>query len=81
MAPVLGGGVAAADYDNNGMLDLAVTNGFSEGSENDPSRFFLRQGAPDWDFLDASAIVGFNDTLRGSSLIALDCDRDGDLSA
>ena len=75
-----GWGATFLDCDNDGLLDLAVTNGYFYGPWiSDESKFFLNQGGDPVTFADVSAEVGFNDTNRGSSLIALDIDRDGDL--
>jgi len=67
------------DADNDGLLDLAVTNGWSVRFDFDPSVFFLNLGGNPVTFSDLSDTVGFNDTLRGVSLIAADYDRDGHL--
>ncbi len=68
------------DADNDGLLDLAVTNGwYWDRFRDDPSRLFLNQGGDPVTFADISDLAGFNDTLFGSALIALDYDRDGDL--
>ncbi len=75
-----GWGASFFDVDNDGDLDLAATNGFSEGYETDPSKFFRNDGAvAGWTFSDISAAIGFNDTFWGSCLAAVDLDRDGDL--
>ncbi len=74
-----GWGTTFLDADNDGWLDLAATNGyFGARWANDASRFFLNSGGGTVTFADVSDAVGFNDTLWGSSLIALDFDRDGD---
>ena len=74
-----GWGATFLDCDNDGWLDLAVTNGyFNEPWLTDQSRFFLNQGGDPVTFADVSADVGFDDVYWGSSLIALDIDRDGD---
>jgi hypothetical protein len=75
-----GWGCTFFDADNDGFLDLAATNGFvTQSWTDDPSRFFLNQGMPPYQFTDVSSAVGFSDTLIGSSLVAFDYDRDGDL--
>jgi len=69
------------DADNDGYLDLAVTNGYKDrlNYETDPSRLFRNTGTTPVYFEDVSDAVGFNDTLLGFSLVALDFDRDGRL--
>ena len=65
------------DADNDGWLDLALTNGWPVREEYgiDQSRLFQnRRGA----FHDVSGDAGFSDALWGSSLIAADIDGDGD---
>lgn len=74
-----GWGATFLDADRDGRLDIGATNGWStENYENDPSRFFwnVRPGFP---FKDVSKAVSFNDPDWGSSLIAFDLERDGDL--
>lgn len=72
-------GTTFFDADLDGWLDVAVTNGWiTPLFLEDQSRLFLsnRDGAT---FTDVSTPSGFDDTLWGSSLIAFDVDRDGDL--
>ena len=74
-----GWGTTFLDFDNDGLLDLAATNGYyTVPYDLDPSRFFRNPGAGQA-FDDVSAEVAFTDTYWGSSLIAFDMDRDGDL--
>jgi hypothetical protein len=74
-----GWGASFLDGDNDGDLDLAATNGWRSGPEaNDPSRFFESPGGG-LPFGDVSTAVQFDDTDWGSSLLAADFDRDGDL--
>ncbi|MFQ5491432.1 MAG: CRTAC1 family protein, partial [Phycisphaerae bacterium] len=74
-----GWGTTFMDADNDGLLDLAATNGAWGQWVNDPSLFYFNQGGSPPTFSDVSTSVGFADTEWGSGLIALDCDRDGDL--
>ena len=72
-----GWGCTFLDADNDGLLDLVVTNGFSGRDYfDDQSVFYCNTGTR---FRLVSGAVGFNDALWGSSLIALDFDRDGHL--
>ena len=74
-----GWGASFLDADLDGDLDLAATNGWRSGDfTTDPSRFFENPGDGSA-FLDSSTAVGFDDTRWGSSLLAVDLDRDGDL--
>ncbi len=74
-----GWGASFLDADLDGDLDLAATNGWRSGPfTTDPSRFFENPG-DGTAFLDSSTAVGFDDTRWGSSLLAVDLDRDGDL--
>lgn len=79
-----GWGCTFLDGNNDGLLDLAATNGYFSDQPifpftHDPSYFFLNQGGGPVTFADVSDDVGFNDTFWGSSLIAIDYNRDGHL--
>ena len=75
-----GWGTTLFDADADGWLDLAATNGFSHHPYLlDPSRLFLGNGGAFPDFRDVSIEAGMNDTFWGSTLVAGDLDRDGDL--
>jgi len=67
------------DANNDGLLDLAVTNGYFTTPEyrEDPSVFFVNRGGSPVTFDRVSDEVGFNDTLWGSALLAADYNRDG----
>ena len=79
------GWVAAfLDYDNDGDLDLAMTNGmdyplasFDAGFEDDQSVFWENDGSGK--FVNVSDSVGITDTLSGKGLLTFDYDKDGDL--
>ncbi|MEM6749990.1 MAG: FG-GAP-like repeat-containing protein [Planctomycetota bacterium] len=79
-----GWGTVALDYDNDGDLDLSMTNGvvFPEFDPDDffnanPMRFWENQG--DGTFVDVSDAVGVNDIGSGKGMLTLDYDNDGDL--
>ena len=75
-----GWGTTFFDADRDGDVDLAATNGRINSPQiPDTSRFFLNHGGEPVVFEDASDASGFNDALLGSSLLAVDFDRDGDL--
>ncbi|MDH3785134.1 MAG: CRTAC1 family protein [Acidobacteriota bacterium] len=76
-----GWGTTALDVDNDGWLDIAATNGFSLGEywPIDPSKLFLNSATTPLAFTNISSTSGFDDTYWGSSLLAFDHDRDGDL--
>lgn len=69
-------GATFLDANNDGFQDLAVTNGVIN-AKNERSKIWFNNG--NLTFTDRSNEVGFNDYDNGSSLIALDLDRDGDL--
>ncbi|WP_159083739.1 CRTAC1 family protein [Nocardioides terrigena] len=87
-----GWGAAAADFGNDGRLQVAVTNGRLGGETVDPSdqtevyyaaftgdptRFFVR--GPDEVFTDAADRVGIRDEEVSHALVVFDHDRDGRL--
>ncbi len=77
-------GTTFFDADNDGWLDLAVTNdstsGASGGGEDiTKSRFFLNPGVGPFVFQELSDQVAFNGDFKGGAVVALDFDRDGDL--
>ena len=74
-----GWGTAFMDFDNDGDLDLAATNGWRSGPwVSDPSRFFVSPGAG-VPYVDDAPSLQFDDTDWGSALVPADFDRDGDL--
>ncbi len=70
------------DYNNDGWLDLAVTNGWCGASrdsvrwKNDRSKIWLNQTDS---FLDISDTANFSDRYNAASLISIDTDNDGDV--
>ncbi len=74
------------DADNDGDLDLCLTGGWIQSADildqgrNIDNRFYLNNGAPDFDFTDITETSGFGDTANsGRGLALADYDRDGDL--
>lgn len=79
-----GWGSAFFDYDNDGDLDLVMTNGVDFPStpaetafHADPMRFWENDGAGV--FTEKSTLVGLTDTGSGKGLLVFDYDDDGDL--
>jgi hypothetical protein len=78
-----GWGAAFLDFDNDGDLDIAQTNGFridaisDEDQYNaDPNRLWRNDAGT---MTEIAATSGFGDTNLGRGLMVLDYDRDGDL--
>jgi hypothetical protein len=74
-----GWGADALDYDNDGDLDIAHTNGFSI-APIDQTRLFKNVGtrtAPQ--FVDMATPLGVTDDAQGRGLLTFDYDRDGDV--
>lgn len=69
---VMGGGVAAIDFDRDGDIDLYVTGGDAE-----PNHLYQNQG--DGTFVEMAANVGLALTGQGSGPTFADLDADGDL--
>jgi hypothetical protein len=70
-------GTTFFDVNNDGLLDLCVTNGWEPRDSPDQSRLWLNLG--DGLFGDISNTSLFTDTYNATSLLAFDMDRDGDL--
>lgn len=72
-------GTTFFDANNDGYLDLAATNGWVERTNwpLGPSKFWLNVDG--LLFSDQSNNSGFNDNLDGTTLLAFDMERDGDL--
>ena len=74
-----GWGAAFFDADNDGDLDLTMTNGMEmmPGYDADATRFWENDGAGR--FLSRSTDVGLDDIEDGKGLLVFDADSDGDL--
>ena len=79
-----GWAAVALDYDNDGDLDLAMSNGVlfpddsdGVGFDDDMTRLWRNDGP--WQFAEVSADVGIADGKAGKGLVKLDYDNDGDL--
>jgi hypothetical protein len=73
-----GWGTTFLDFDNDGYLDIAATNGWHAGAyPTDRSRLFKGTGGDR--FVEVSAVSRFNDADWGSALVKFDYDHDGDL--
>ena len=76
-----GWGTCAADFDNDGNLDIFQVNGWGEDSGNDfrdiPVRFFYSQG--DGSFEERAADFGLEDAGQGRGVACFDAERDGDV--
>lgn len=74
-----GWGAAMLDYDNDGDLDITMTNGFIDGDQfaADPMRLWQNNGTGQ--FTEIGAATGVDDTGQGRGLLTFDYDNDGDL--
>lgn len=74
-----GWGTAMLDYDNDGDLDITMTNGFIDGDQfaDDPMRLWQNNGTGQ--FTELGAAAGVDDTRQGRGLLTFDYDNDGDL--
>lgn len=71
-----GWGATFADFNNDGWLDLATTNGWETYDPIDSSKLWLNN---EGSLNDVSKDYGFNDNLNGVSLLGFDYDNDGDI--
>ncbi len=84
-----GWGCSFADYNNDGLLDLAMTNGFIIPGIGNPDPTFLTDPSRLWintgdflqgpSFVEASEEAGIVDLEDGKGLVSFDADHDGDL--
>ncbi len=78
-----GWGACAADFDNDGWLDIFHVNGFPSYGPNqtdfrsDRSQLYLNQ--QDGTFVESSASLKLNDTGQGRGVVCFDYDLDGDI--
>lgn len=73
----LGWGALAVDFDHDGWLDLAETNGEpSQSFKGTPSFLWMNNG--DGTFSEKSAPLGFEHYTHGRGMLSFDCDNDGD---
>ena len=74
-----GWGAAFFDAENDGDLDLVMTNGMEvmPGHDADPMRYWENDGAGR--FRSRSTVVGLDDRGDGKGLLVLDIENDGDL--
>ncbi len=74
-----GWGAAFFDAENDGDLDLVMTNGMEvmPGQDADPMRYWENDGAGG--FRSRSTVVGLDDRGDGKGLLVLDIENDGDL--
>lgn len=79
-----GWGASFFDFDNDGWLDLAMTNGvivphteMETQFNDDPLRLWWNRG-PGATMLDVAESTGFVDTRSGKGLLTFDYDLDGD---
>ncbi len=84
-----GWGTSAFDFDNDGNLDIVMTNGFPTDLASilvpgdvtdfsiDPTRLFRNLG--DGTFEEVAAQAGLTDIDQGKGLLTFDYDNDGDL--
>ncbi len=76
-----GWGTTFMDLDRDGNEDIVATNGYYSGSwpVPDTTRVFWNPNGGATPFISEAFCVQMDDTLWGSSLVAADFDRDGDL--
>lgn len=81
-----GWGTAALDFDNDGWLDIVMTNGFQECPDpvtgecflDDPTMLFRNEGGAR-KFTEMGEAIGLAHNGQGRGLIHFDYDRDGDM--
>ena len=74
-----GWGADAVDFNHDGWLDIAATNGWNGPFfSTDPTRLWLNNQSPEGGFIEASTKVGIADSGQGRGLLTFDADNDGD---
>ncbi len=71
-----GWGVLMVDFNHDGLLDMAETNGFGTGYTNEQSYLYINHG--DLNFTEEGIELGFIHYGQGRGLIDFDFDNDGD---
>jgi len=86
-----GWGASFGDLNNDGWLDLVMTNGWSDPDGNSPDPTFLNDPTRVWmnvgpatpdggpTFVDVAQKAGVDHTASGKGLVLFDYDNDGDL--
>ena len=74
-----GWGTEAVDFNHDGLVDIAETNGWRNSIEhvNEMARLYMCQ--PDHAFVDAAAAAGFDHDGDGRALLTFDYDNDADM--
>ena len=78
-----GWGSCAADFDNDGAVDIAQVNGWitvdGKNYGSDRIRFFHNQGGDELAFRERGEAVGLANTGQGRGIACFDIERDGDI--
>jgi enediyne biosynthesis protein E4 len=75
-----GWGTCAADFNNNGWLDIFMVNGYQLHSprfKDDPARLFMNNG--DGTFSESAAEFGIDSTAQGRSVVCFDSNNNGQI--
>ncbi len=74
-----GWGTTFFDINNDTFLDLVETNGWEQPQWLQPPRLYVNNSQSPPKFLDLASTAGFTQEAWGSSIVAVDADRDGAL--
>jgi hypothetical protein len=77
-----GWGTNFFDYDNDGRLDVVMTNGIADPASSDFAPMLLWRNSSTesrLSFLDVSDLQGVNHAENGAGIVTFDYDQDGDL--